>query len=228
MNVQRNVKRKPEDNAVSPVIGVMLMIVVTIIIAAAVSAFASSSAGSTEIVPVASIDVSIDLHYDPATYTGPGPYILLHHLGGDTLKTQDLQIVTYYTVPKKYLDTALPDAGKVIKHTIDGSLTPGGANAWNSTMDPFTQPQVNNDGLPNLNERGVDNQGNFGTYLWRPGRTIESWDGNTQNAVMSEMLGFDISQKTTYGFTDGSVVHVTIIHKPTGKYIYDKDVEVLY
>lgn len=219
---------KKNDHAVSPVIGVMLILVVTVIIAAIVAAFAGGLGQTSEPAPVASIDVSIDLNYDGGAGSGgPGPYIFFHHIGGDTLKTQDLQIVTYYTVPKYYLENHLPNAGKVIKHTIDGSLSVGGANAWNQSMDPFTQPQINNDGRPNLNEMGVGDSGNFGSYLWRPGRTIESWSAPPATGV-SQILGFDITNKTTYGFTDKSIVHITIVHKPSGKFIYDKDVEVLW
>jgi len=43
------------DEAVSPVVGVMLMLVVTIIIAAIVSGFAGGLAGSQEKVPQASV-----------------------------------------------------------------------------------------------------------------------------------------------------------------------------
>jgi len=218
-----------QEHAVSPVIGVMLMLVVTIIIAAIVASFGGGMSGTTEPAPVASIDVSIDLNYDPGWGGLTAPYMLLHHLGGDSLKTQDLQIVTYYTVPQKYLGTSLPNAGKVIKHTVDGSLSAGGANKWNQTMDPFTEPQINNDGWPTLNEVGADNSGKFGMYLWRPGRTLENSVSPTDApAALSQILGFDITQKTVYGFTDSSIVHVTIVHKPSGKFIYDKDVEVLY
>ncbi|MFA5330825.1 MAG: type IV pilin N-terminal domain-containing protein [Methanoregula sp.] len=217
------------DQAVSPVIGVMLILVVTVIIAAIVAAFAGGLGQTSEPAPVASIDVTIDLNYDPGWGGLHVPYMLFHHRGGDTLKTQDLQIVTYYTVPQKYLGTELPNAGKIIKHTVDGSLSSGGANAWNQSMDPFTEPQINNDGVPTLNEVGVDSNDAFGTYLWRPGRTIESsLSPDTASADMSRILGFDITDKTDYGFSDKAVVHVTIVHKPSGKFIYDKDVEVLY
>lgn len=46
-------KKSTKENAVSPVVGVMLMLVVTIIIAAVVSSFAGGLADSTEKTPVA-------------------------------------------------------------------------------------------------------------------------------------------------------------------------------
>ena len=53
-------KRTEKDDAVSPVVGVMLMLVVTIIIAAVVAAFASGVAGDTEKVPSVMLDASVD------------------------------------------------------------------------------------------------------------------------------------------------------------------------
>ncbi|KAF5078037.1 hypothetical protein DSECCO2_143830 [anaerobic digester metagenome] len=57
MQCKRNMKKR--DDAVSPVIGVMLMLVVTIIIAAVVSGFAGGVMTSQEPTPSASFDVSL-------------------------------------------------------------------------------------------------------------------------------------------------------------------------
>jgi hypothetical protein len=126
-------------------------------------------------------------------------------------------------VPGRYLGNQVKNAGKVIKHTIDGSLTPRGANSWDDALDPFTEPQVNNDGLPSLNEMGVDNGASFGEYLWRPGRMMQNWPGE-----LDPILGFDVDDKDRYGFGEGAIVHVTIVHKPSGKFIFDRDVEVVW
>lgn len=210
----------PDADAVSPVVGVMLMLVVTIIIAAIVAAFAGGMGEQTEKAPVATLDVTIVMN--PGQPWARGPQMHFKHLGGDTLKTHDLQIVTHYTVPGHYLGKDVGNAGRVIKHTIDGSLEPGD-ECWDSTLDPFTEPQVNNDGIPSLNEMGVDNRADFGTYLWRPGRMLQDWPQD-----LNPILGFDVSDKESYGFGEGAFVHVTIIHKPSGKFIYDRDVEVIW
>jgi len=63
------------ENAVSPVIGVMLMLIVTIIIAAIVSAFAGGSLGSTQKSPVATIQ---------ATYSQTTGMTITHN-GGDAI-----------------------------------------------------------------------------------------------------------------------------------------------
>ncbi|WP_220681642.1 type IV pilin N-terminal domain-containing protein [Methanofollis formosanus] len=212
----------PPTEAVSPVVGVMLMLVVTIIIAAIVSAFAGGMGEHTEQAPVATIDVKIIMN--PGMAWASDPLMNFKHLGGDSLKTHDLQIITYYTVPTHYLGKDVNNAGKTIKHTIDGSLTSGGANSWDNSLDPFNEPQVNNDGLPSLNEMGVDNREDFGNYLWRPGRMMQNWPSRD----LDPLLGFDIDDKDKYGFGEGAIVHVTIVHKPSGKFIFDKDVEVVW
>lgn len=57
--MQRKTDLKKRDDAVSPVIGVMLMLVVTIIIAAVISGFAGGVMTSQEPTPSASFDVSL-------------------------------------------------------------------------------------------------------------------------------------------------------------------------
>jgi FlaG/FlaF family flagellin (archaellin) len=75
-----------KDAAVSPVVGVMLMLVVTIIIAAVVSSFAGGLAGSTPKTPQASI---------VATVTLPpyGNQTVFAHNGGDTFDLKDIKVV---------------------------------------------------------------------------------------------------------------------------------------
>lgn len=59
MHYLKRLSRKNGDDAVSPVVGVMLMLVVTIIIAAVVSGFAGGLIGNTEKPPALAMDVRI-------------------------------------------------------------------------------------------------------------------------------------------------------------------------
>ena len=70
------------DEAVSPVVGVMLMLVVTIIIAAVVSGFAGGLAGGTS----KSAQVSIKADYSRSTG------MIIHHMGGDVINTLQTKI----------------------------------------------------------------------------------------------------------------------------------------
>ena len=75
-------KKSNKEDAVSPVIGVMLMLVVTIVIAAVVAAFASGLGGDVESAPAAVLDVDL-------TST---PKLTLQHLSGENLLVEKLRV----------------------------------------------------------------------------------------------------------------------------------------
>ena len=82
-------KKTQKDDAVSPVVGVMLMLVVTIVIAALVAAFASglgtdSSSTTTAIFTVQDFD----------TENGELKHIYLVHRGGDTVSLPEIAVIT--------------------------------------------------------------------------------------------------------------------------------------
>ncbi|WP_052418777.1 type IV pilin N-terminal domain-containing protein [Methanolacinia paynteri] len=83
----RKIAAIPED-AVSPVIGVMLMIVVTIIIAAVVSGFAGGMSSTESKVPNAAFTVDPDLD-------GNGT-IMFKHTGGDELLIDEVLVQLEY------------------------------------------------------------------------------------------------------------------------------------
>ena len=72
---------KKKEDAVSPVIGVMLMLVVTIVIAAVVAAFAGGLATETEATPVAVLDADV--------YTDE---VIIRHLSGDNLQMDETAV----------------------------------------------------------------------------------------------------------------------------------------
>lgn len=78
-------KNNRNEGAVSPVVGVMLMLVVTIIIAAVVSAFSGGVAQSTPKAP--QISLGAEAH--------GSTYIFLDHKGGDTISGASIIIKTY-------------------------------------------------------------------------------------------------------------------------------------
>jgi len=59
----RILKAVKKDDAVSPVIGVMLMIVITVVIGAVVALFATNVMSSTEAAPVAVLEAVINTEY---------------------------------------------------------------------------------------------------------------------------------------------------------------------
>jgi len=70
------------DNAVSPVVGVMLMLVVTILIAAVVSAFAGGMGSANEKSPQATIRGTYSI----------ADGITLEHIGGDPISIKDVRL----------------------------------------------------------------------------------------------------------------------------------------
>ena len=85
-----NVRTKKED-AVSPVIGVMLMLVVTIIIAAVITGFATDLSADTSSTPMALMEIDyVEMNGESVKSFG------IVHKGGDAVPLNELQI-TYVT-----------------------------------------------------------------------------------------------------------------------------------
>jgi archaeal type IV pilus assembly protein PilA len=80
----KTAKIQGDDRAVSPVVGVMLMLVVVIIIAAIVSGFAGGLMGSSGKAPQATIQ---------ATYSQSAGILTMYHAGGDELQIQNIFVV---------------------------------------------------------------------------------------------------------------------------------------
>ena len=88
--------QKKSDDAISPVIGVMLMLVVTVVIAAAVTIFATGVVGETEPAPVAVLDVQI-LNQAQTLNDLVGPELFITHISGDPVDTADIEIRSSWT-----------------------------------------------------------------------------------------------------------------------------------
>ena len=82
-----------DDSAVSPVIGVILMVAITVLLAATAASFFLGLAGNNTSAPQA----AIDFEYDADTYTSggdekPDHRLKIVHQGGDTLNTDAIAI----------------------------------------------------------------------------------------------------------------------------------------
>jgi len=122
MHYLRKVPEKNREDAVSPVVGVMLMLVVTIIIAAVVSGFSGGlSKGSRD-----SPDLVLDVHViNTGSYLGSGFYATV--LGSsEAISTGDLKIVTTWSTTDK--DPKSSTYGAVIH---GGNTSAGGVSNVN-------------------------------------------------------------------------------------------------
>jgi FlaG/FlaF family flagellin (archaellin) len=191
------------EDAVSPVVGVMLMLVVVIIIAAVVSAFAGGLAKTSDKAPQVSLDVKIDSVENKMTFT---------HLSGDTLNTKDLTIITYFTNPSGY----------TYKHTQTASSNATVLyTSGNDARVPYNADMFR--GYAHSNPETKD----FGNFTLKTGDIMSS--GNIRGTADLIGLGWTAGSPDTFNdpsFKSGSIVNVKILHKPSGKTIFDKDVIV--
>lgn len=203
-----------DNSAVSPVIGVMLMLVVTILIAAFVSAFAGGAVDSASVAPSASFDVNI--------LSGQGDakdqyVMLIKHLGGDSIPSGDLQIISYYTSAdgKQVLSGSI---GRTTQAIAAGQI------AENAVKVPYLTDLAK--GAPG--EKGT----NFGEFNFNAGDVIST--GNSKGTAVA-LFGTLTTKANTvtadtykdYGFEKGSKVEVEIIHTPSQKSIFKKQVTVV-
>lgn len=101
-----------EEDAVSPVIGVILMVAVTVVLSAAIGAFVLDIGNAvTEQQPSAVIEFEVDTD-------GGTDSVTLRHTGGDELETDTLSVTVDGTVAW--------EAG-----SRKGSFGPGGGSDWN-------------------------------------------------------------------------------------------------
>lgn len=138
------------DDAVSPVVGVMLMLVVVIIIAAVVSAFAGGIGTDTRKAPQVSlrvIPVIQDIRdQNTANYVTDYPAgfaadngLLFEHAGGDPFDLKEIEVHIQYTDARIWIgiNDALPSS-RCNSTAVKGYLTKiGAADSFISAGDKF-------------------------------------------------------------------------------------------
>ena len=187
-----------KESAVSPVIGVMLMLVVTIIIAAFVSVFAGGTFSSTEVAPAASLDVSIISNGGE----NKDQYVMLiKHLGGDSIASGDMQVVSYYTTPD----------GNMIGGSLSKTLPAVKAGKLSYTDLDVKIPYLNDLSIGKPGDTGT----NLGEYTFSPGEVISTGDSfGTAVALFGILTTGTVTEKTytDYGFKRGSLVEIGRAH----------------
>lgn len=102
-------KKETKESAVSPVVGVMLMLVVTIIIAAVVAAFAGGLAAESEVAPAAVLSASVDTtwsDWNEAFSYGGNKTVFITSLSGEPIDLKKLSVTVYNAsgASKKFSD----------------------------------------------------------------------------------------------------------------------------
>ncbi|WP_160329514.1 type IV pilin N-terminal domain-containing protein [Methanofollis ethanolicus] len=129
------------EDAVSPVIGVMLMLAITIIIAAVVSSFVSGASTQFEKTPQASLLVYCD-------GSGGDFNIIFEHLSGDPIRSEDLKVTTWIR----------DEDGTVTKH-VQSDKSPRSSGITPGVRVPFVYDA----------QKGIVQDMEFGEAVWRPG-----------------------------------------------------------
>jgi FlaG/FlaF family flagellin (archaellin) len=239
------------EEAVSPVVGVMLMLVVTIIIAAVVSGFAGGLASGAKSAPQLTMDVVIK-----NTGYAASSYILFNVQGvSDPIPTKDLKISTFWSTTNK-------TAG-------DGSIVTGGAMV-SAGQEDNTHYSSNNYHSPIGFGKGVSDslvqqktsgqypeEQQFGNYTLVPGTTMKNnavgYAGTSYSYGYGVVNPYEYYANGTYWVDDGDgilepgessdgmmailgynwnelrpgdLVDIKIIHIPSGKLTFDKSVGV--
>lgn len=244
MHFQLN--RRMNDSAVSPVVGVMLMLVVTIIIAAVVSAFSGGMAATEQKAPSVTVDTKI---VNTGLWQGSG--FSMHFLSvSEGMPSSDLKLVTSWTARDgtRGGNTSLPnvinvdfmegdyqysaplgfgpgveDWGlyQIVKpesHFGNFSIT-GGTTLRAYPIGPFAGAdpvQTGGYGPDHKTYEYVEGTGGIGP--WGP---ISAWYLAGDTDSMQAVLGHDWNILRA-----GDVVNVKLIHMPSEKVIYDADVPV--
>ena len=118
-----------DDRAVSPVIGVILMVAITVILAAVIGTFVlglGDSLGDNQ--PTAQLSVDVDVDEEDPTVT-------VNHNGGDSIAGGELRVVVSNATGES-VQGDIPDRLSVGDSVSDGENSPG------ITVDPGTDYRV--------------------------------------------------------------------------------------
>ena len=246
------------EDAVSPVVGVMLMLVVTIIIAAVVSGFAGGLVGGTsQKAPLLTLDVKIS---NTGTYVGSGFSATVTSVS-DPISSKDIKIATSWRVTDSSGDitsggdTSTPLVANVNSPEIgDGdSITPLIKSNAPYGYGPGVNSSSGAQSLTNPFDKPDQQFGNY-SLIQGTGLVAFAYGSNSKKAVgsstgMSDDGGYGVVTNYEYitggSFTSdatdaatavlgdnweklrvGDTVNVKVIHIPTGKVIFEKDVAV--
>ncbi len=244
------------ENAVSPVVGVMLMLVVTIIIAAVVSGFAGGMmGGSNQKAPTLAMDVKV---VNMGSWTGSGFFATVTSVS-EPIPTHDLKIVTSWTAtngtkPFSGGTAVMPNNGTSnIFALFDPTTMPAG-----TYVAPFGSGPGTGNGTESVS--GVDYKRDFsapgqqfGNYSLMTGTTLTAFpcgaaDADSIGGGTPATEGYGVLKIGKFAYSSGArgktdaatavlgsdweklrlgdVVNVKVIYVPMGSVIFNKDIPV--
>lgn len=239
MDSQKIYSRKNREDAISPVVGVMLMLVVTIIIAAVVSGFAGGLIGDAKKAPSLTMDVQIKNtgYYASSVFKADVLSV------SEPIATKDIKLITSWT------NSAGTKGGAEVTGTTNvfGWLTIQGATGQGTAPWGYGQGVKSvNAGYPAGN-----NDQQFGNYILLGGTTMYAYPAGQSGGFMTGNATSGYGVKTDGQYTDwtytagahvdgmqavlgkdwetlktGDIVNVKLIHVPSGMTMYKNNVVV--
>jgi len=219
-----------KESAVSPVVGVLLMLVVTIIIAAIVSGFAGGLAGSEEKAPNFVMDTKIK-----NTGYALTSYILFDVKGGDHLDTADLRLTTAWTAKDGTSGGNVTQKGLIVlktnvkEHSFHSPLGFGkGVNVTAQKTSGSYTPEQHFGNYTLVGGTTMKNSPYYKAGSAAPYNPEEGY-GYPDQWIYSEsvcdgmcaILGEDWN-----ALRPGDTVNVKLTHMPSGKIVYNSNVVV--
>ena len=241
---------KKSDDAVSPVIGVMLMVVITVVIAAVITAFATGVVGETEAAPVAVLDVEIHsnvyalekgLHQ---TKNLRGPDLWITHISGDAVDTKDIELRFSWTHDGcSHYSTYSADGMKEYLSTTSGNHWVGDSGIICDGEQRKQALYVKSAKTPQRTEYESGGLNHYiGDVILTPGIKLTAstdylpsgtkntgsqfMDAIFNNYEMTANSGSPCTGGIMEHLEQGTAVDVMILHLPSNKAIYDKTVIV--
>lgn len=219
---------KERESAVSPVVGVMLMLVVTIIIAATVSAFAGGLVGTSDKAPQAAFDVKI-------VNEGWSVTMAFTHLGGDPIDTARTKLITSWTnrttkVPYYRETTALPvsDTPQEYKsgYYVNLSLETANVNYdYGYGATKYHEPYFVIPGDMPADGTGEEVSLWYGNFILKAGDVMKEMMSINNAAIPATYDNYSVIKEGLI-LSSKDVVNVKLVDIPTGQIIYDKDIYV--
>lgn len=236
------------EDAVSPVVGVMLLLVVTVIIAAVVATFASGLVTTQQTVPTLAADVEIVSVDSYATTSGIGKFEMKVIAVSEDIPTKDLKLVTKYTTtnrttPSEKISGGATVYGKTLNTKYRAIWLSG--SEVRTTDYSYNSPVGYGAGVHGvaMNSGNFKENQHFGSYALKEGTYMQSVggvstiysDGAKRNLITTQdyidasykgdALDAVLGEEWTH-LQPGDTVDVTLIHVPTNGVIYSNTVVI--
>ena len=233
--------RKPErpEDAVSPVVGVMLLLVVTVIIAAVVATFASGLVSTQQAAPTVAADVEILSVDTSSSQYAAGKFEMKIVAVSDDVPTKDLKLVTKYVVNNRTNSKEKVSGGATVYGKVNNTKYTGYEYVSPIGFGPGVQGSAVTSGDYGTNQQFGYYSLTEGTYMQNTGaydyNQAKSAKGDgywTDTAVVIDYMyaGTDaldaiLGEEWTH-LQPGDTVDVTLIHVPTNGVLFSKTVTV--